>query len=400
MAQVKNIVIVGGSWAGCSAVLAARNKLPSDYRIIVIEPRSHFHYTFAFLRASVIPDFEQDLFIPYSGLFPDGSPNFMVSAKVLEVTPAHVVLDRSVTDTRLGSEATTTIPYAYLIYAAGAKHPSPTEMERIQTKEDSIDELKDWQKRIIGARRIVVVGGGGSGVEIAAEVAERYPKKKVVLVHSRKRYLEVYGNGLHDVIETILSKNGVEQVFGERVVSTEEIKGGAHVVKTTSGTEIETDLVLWCTGLKPQSAPLLSLSPSSIDTKTGFVKVLPTLQIADASFPNVFVCGDIADTQDMKLARMAFAQSTVAVDNILTLIAASSSSPSPEHKPVLTTRDPLSENGMWTRGIFMPMGHTGAVALRLFGAQVAFNSWWFELIRGKADENLGAERMWTMLGAK
>ncbi|KXS10550.1 FAD/NAD(P)-binding domain-containing protein [Gonapodya prolifera JEL478] len=399
MAEIKNVVIVGGSYAGCSAVLAAKDKLPPGYRIIVIEPRSHFHYTFAFLRASVVPDFERDLFIPYSGLFPEGSPNVLVHAKVSEVTSTHVVLDQSVTDARLSTETTTTIPYAYLIYAAGAKHPSPTEMERISSKEDSVAELKDWQKQIIGAGRIVVVGGGGSGLEIAAEVAERYPRKKVVLVHSRQRYMEAYGEGIHDVIYDILNKFGVHMIFGERVVSSEDVKGGATLVTTTKGTQIEADLVLWCTGLKPQSVPLQSLSPTSVDPKTGFVKVLPTFQIVDSAFPNVFVCGDIADTTDMKLARAAFAQSALVVDNILTLIGVSSS-PSSGGAPTLKTRDPLTEPGMWTRGIFMPMGHTGAVAVRLFGRQVAFNSWWWEVVRGKSGENLGADNMWRMLGVE
>ncbi|KXS10520.1 FAD/NAD(P)-binding domain-containing protein [Gonapodya prolifera JEL478] len=312
MAEIKNIVIVGGSYAGRSAVVAAKDKLPPGYRIIVIEPRSHFHYTFAYLR------------------------------------------DRC---SRFRSETITTIPYTYLIYAAGAKHPSPTEMERISSKVDSVAELKDWQKQIIGARRIVVVGGGGSGLEIAAEVAERYPRKKVVLVHSRQRYMEAYGEGIRDVIYDILK---------QRVVSSEDVKGGATLVKTTKGTEIEADLVVNC---------------------------------RYPAYPNVFVCGDIADTADMKLARTAFAQSALVVDNILTLIAISSS-PSSDSAPTLKPRDPLTEPGMRTRGIFMPMGHTGAVALRLLGRQVAFNSWWWKVVKGKSGENMGADNMWRMLGVE
>ncbi|KXS15624.1 FAD/NAD(P)-binding domain-containing protein [Gonapodya prolifera JEL478] len=400
----KNIVIGGGSYGGCAALLALRDKLPAGYRIIVVEPRSHFHYTFAFLRASVVPDFERDLFIPYNGLFPSDSPHFLVHAKVSEVTHTHVVLDRPTSDSRLAStsDAPTHIPYTYLVYAAGAQHPSPTEMTQIDSLAASVSELKSYQSRIISATSIVIVGGGGSGIELAAEIAERYPRKEVVLVHSRERYMEAYGTGIHDVIRGILEKLGVRMVFGERVAAVEDgnkkEEAGRKVVRTIKGTEIEADLVLWCTGLKPRSAPLQSLSPSSVDPKTSFVKVLPTLQLADVAFPNIFACGDIADTADMKLARTALIQAGVVAENILALISSSLASPGSEAALLPTLKVP--QIGMLARGIHMPMGHSSALAIPLppFGWQVALNTWFLDAL--KADDTLGAGRLWKLLEAE
>ena len=50
------------------------------------------------------------------------------------------------------------------------------------------------------------------------------------------------------------------------------------------------------------------------------IKVKPTLQIADAAFPNIFAFGDVADTGAPKMARATMIQSWVVADNIMSLI--------------------------------------------------------------------------------
>jgi len=66
-----------------------------------------------------------------------------------------------------------------------------------------------------------------------------------------------------------------------------------------------------------------NFSSSSVDPKSGYIKVLPTLQIADAP-SNMFAVGDVADTGATKAARPGFTQSRVIVNNIQRLIADSS----------------------------------------------------------------------------
>lgn len=68
------------------------------------------------------------------------------------------------------------------------------------------------------------------------------------------------------------------------------------------------------------SDPLLSLSPSSVDPETKYVKVKPTLQIVDSEFPHVFSIGDVADTGAHKAARPAIAQAQIVLRNIQKLM--------------------------------------------------------------------------------
>ncbi len=75
-----------------------------------------------------------------------------------------------------------------------------------------------------------------------------------------------------------------------------------------------------CVGAIPLSAPLLALSSSSVDPKTKYIKVKPTLRIADANYPNVFAVRDVADTGAQKAARPGIMQTKVASNNIEMLI--------------------------------------------------------------------------------
>jgi NADH dehydrogenase FAD-containing subunit len=62
---------------------------------------------------------------------------------------------------------------------------------------------------------------------------------------------------------------------------------------------------------------LQELSPKAI-ASDGHISVKPTLQVADDRFPNIYVCGDVADTKvPTPNARAAARQAAVACDNIL-----------------------------------------------------------------------------------
>lgn len=76
-----------------------------------------------------------------------------------------------------------------------------------------------------------------------------------------------------------------------------------------------------CTGQRPLSDVIASLSPNSISS-TGHIKVNPTLQIADDSLPNVYTCGDVAETRTPNPnSRSAMRQATVVADNILLAVS-------------------------------------------------------------------------------
>lgn len=72
-----------------------------------------------------------------------------------------------------------------------------------------------------------------------------------------------------------------------------------------------------CAGQRPLSDVIANLSPNSISS-TGHIKVKPTLQIDDDSLPNVYTCGDVADTKTPNPnSRSGTRQATVVAENIV-----------------------------------------------------------------------------------
>lgn len=51
------------------------------------------------------------------------------------------------------------------------------------------ESLRKIQRDIKAAQRIVCVGGGTVGIELAGEILERYPEKQVTIVQVRARHL-------------------------------------------------------------------------------------------------------------------------------------------------------------------------------------------------------------------
>lgn len=74
-----------------------------------------------------------------------------------------------------------------------------------------------------------------------------------------------------------------------------------------------------CIGQKPNSGLIAELSPSSI-SESGYIKVLPTLQIADEAHGNIYAIGDVADTGSIKNGRAAVEQAQFVAENIVRAI--------------------------------------------------------------------------------
>jgi NADH dehydrogenase FAD-containing subunit len=241
----KNVVVIGASFAGYHAARQLAHLLPTGYRVVVIEPNSHFNFTWAFPRFAVVGGSERKAFIPYGGYLsgaPKGSWE-LIKDSVVEISKSAV---------RLKSKME--IEYAYLVVATGCKADAPSRLNAAE-RDDAVAELKSLQGKIERAGNVVVVGGGPAGVELAADAKAMYPKKNVTLVHSRKQLLHAFGSRLHDAAMVELERLGVRVVLGERPALTEEKNGSMAL---SSGETLEYDLLV---------------SSSSIAQSEGFAKL-------------------------------------------------------------------------------------------------------------------------------
>jgi NADH dehydrogenase FAD-containing subunit len=77
-------------------------------------------------------------------------------------------------------------------------------------KKTSVDYFKTYQQGIKNAKSIVIVGGGAVGVQMATDLGEVYPEKKVTLVHSRDRLMQLYHPKMDAILRDRLQELGVE----------------------------------------------------------------------------------------------------------------------------------------------------------------------------------------------
>lgn len=204
--EPRNVVVIGGSFAGIMLVRRLAETLPTGYRVVLVERNSHIHYVFNFPRFSVIPGHEAKAFIPYNNIV-SGAPEGIF--KQIRGTV------ESITDKDILLESGERVPYEYLVIATGCSQPFPARLKTTD-KAAGCAELQSFQKRVDSAKSIALVGGGAVGVEMAADIKSFFPEKKVTLVHSRSQLLPRFGKRLHDHASKALTGLGVELKLQER----------------------------------------------------------------------------------------------------------------------------------------------------------------------------------------
>ncbi|KAJ3033554.1 hypothetical protein HDV00_006065 [Rhizophlyctis rosea] len=386
--DVKNVVAIGGSILGQAITLLLRQTpLPPTHRLLIIERHSHAHYMFAFPRAATIPGIENHLFAPYTNMFPNPSHGRVIHALATKITPTHVELDREV-------DGVKKVGYEYLVMATGARHPEPGNLNDCDTKEEGVKTLKRYQSLIAASTHPLIIGGGAVGIELAAEIKEHFSEKKVTLVHSRDRYLGAYKVDMHQRCFRVLQKLGVEQVLGDRI---DVPKGGfvrdgvRREFRTRRGSVIESDLVLLCTGMQPNSSLLTTLSPTSL-SPSRFVLVRPTLQLKDLSFPNIFAGGDVIDVPDIKTGSSAFNHAETIIENIRRLIREKERG----REAGEVKEEELRLNEPILPQIYLFLGNRHGMAQLSFKGYLYTAGTW--LVRRYFSENVLASRMWDWVG--
>ena len=205
--DVRNVVVLGGSFAGVELVRRLAETLPTGCRIVWVEKNSHLNYSFNFPRFAVMTGHEGEAFIPYDGIVGAALPGILtrVQDTAVDLTDTHVVLASG-----------KRIEYAYLVIATGSSQPLPVQVAATE-RGDACRELRSVQELVQASQRIALVGGGAVGVELASDIKDFYPDKDVTLVHSQERLMSRFGKRLGDYVHAALQDElGVRILLNER----------------------------------------------------------------------------------------------------------------------------------------------------------------------------------------
>jgi NADH dehydrogenase FAD-containing subunit len=261
------------------------------------------------------------------------------------------------------------VPYDYLVLAPGCGGGMGKALQA--TLEARQAHYEAEAARIAGASSLLVVGGGATGVELAAEIASRYRGKKVTLVQSHEALVPLLCARASEALKDELSKMGVRVLTGAKVPR--DGPGGAFGTKTDKGDDITADAAFDCTGSAPATAFLRAPGGRAGLTLTerGFIVVTKALAVADTR--NVFALGDAAETGDAKQGYLAATnQVPTVVANILTCVAAAAApADAPADAPPPVMKDaPTGPNNM----MLVTLGpHNG---LAQFSGDYVVAGWW------------------------
>ena len=107
----KNIVIVGGGYAGIFLIPQIEKFLPPTHRIVLIEEQEFMYARLAALRAGASEDIAEKILIPYNRLFKSDATGVVVQAKVVDIKEHSVTL--SAPHRQFGNE----VPFDYLVFS-------------------------------------------------------------------------------------------------------------------------------------------------------------------------------------------------------------------------------------------------------------------------------------------
>jgi NADPH-dependent 2,4-dienoyl-CoA reductase/sulfur reductase-like enzyme len=219
--DAKNVVVLGGSFAGIELVNRLAHTLPTGYKTVWIEKNSHLNYSFNFPRFSVLTGHEHTAFIPYDGVARSAPAGMLtrIQEKAVAVMENQILLASG-----------RKVDYAYLVIATGSSQPPPVQVlatERV----GGCHELQEVQQTIKSSQKIAIVGGGPVGVELASDIKDFYPDKDVTLIHSRGELLNNFGKRLQEyALSTLRDELKIRVLLHERP----EIPVGNNIIKSAT----------------------------------------------------------------------------------------------------------------------------------------------------------------------
>ncbi|CAL8476622.1 NAD(P)/FAD-dependent oxidoreductase [Caballeronia sp. S22] len=291
----KRILVVGAGFAGMWSALSAARLIDqhgrTDIEVVLIAPEPHLH-----VRPRLYEENAAGMKAPLLDIFASTGVRF------IQGTVERIHVERNEVDV-LGADGTpSSMNYDRLVLATGSRlfRPQIPGLAQHAFSVDQVDEAATLEAHIKAlatqpdtpARNtVVVVGGGFTGIETAAEMPARLraalgadAKVRVIIVERNKEIGPDLGAGPRPVIVEALESLGVQWRLGAAVTSVD-----ANGLSTSDGERIEASTVIWTAGVR--ASALTAQIPAERDA-LGRLHVDRNLRVLGVD--TVYATGDVA----------------------------------------------------------------------------------------------------------
>ena len=285
------IVIVGGVAAGAKAAAKSRRLLP-DAEIDIYTQDTHVSYSACGLPYYIEGNFEdyRALLVRSPEEFAKSGINVHLKHKVSKILPK----TKQVLVENLDSPECSLVSYDKLILAIGArpfipniKHIALNNVFTLRTIEDGIA----IRQKVESSQKAVIIGGGYIGIELLESCVKQ--GLHTTLIERNDSIMPMFDSDMSKLIKTqLMSINDgkFEIITSDNVTEMVGDNNGVTSVRTASGRDIETDLVILCAGVVPNVE--IAIDAGIALGETGAIKVTKRME---TNIKDIYACGDCVE---------------------------------------------------------------------------------------------------------
>ncbi|XP_065064340.1 uncharacterized protein LOC135690654 [Rhopilema esculentum] len=324
----KRVVVLGSGWG---AVSFLKNLKPGLYEVVVVSPTNYFIFT-PFLASVTVGTVEaRTICEPIRKILcrrhHNNSQFYEAECTDIDVEKKQIVCVKENED----EKSTFTIDYDALIIAVGAE-TSTFNIKGVKEHTHALKEIFDAQmirRNIINSfenasypgrteeeikklLHFVVVGGGPTGVEFAAELSdfvrhdldklypELHDKVSITLIDGYNKLLSTYDEEISHYVESRFNKDRINCVTSTFVTEVED--GNLHIMdaKTKEKSQMPFGMCVWAAGIGPR--PITRSFIDKVPGQTNRNAILTDNHLHVDNTEGVYALGDCATIELHRLA--------------------------------------------------------------------------------------------------
>ncbi|SEG18029.1 NADH dehydrogenase, FAD-containing subunit [Nonomuraea solani] len=296
------VAVVGGGYGG----IAVAEQLDDVTDVVLIEPRDAFVHNVAALRGLTDPQWTDRLFLPYDRLLTRGT---VIRDKAVRVDATSVTLGSG---TRIEAD--------YIVLATGSAYPFPA---KAGTEDSATAKSRYHATREVLAQsgRVLLLGGGPVGLELAGEIRTAWPDKSITIVDPGDEIVPGdYSDEFRAELRRQLDAMGIRVILGTRLREQPPSEPGEAKTFTAtlhSGEQVTADIWFRCFGAVPATGYLAD-DLAVARQAGGLLAVTADLRLPGQE--RVFALGDITAIPEPKQAGTAVGHAAVIAANIRALV--------------------------------------------------------------------------------
>jgi NADH dehydrogenase FAD-containing subunit len=296
----KKVIIIGGGFAG--SIIA--KKLEKKFETLLIDNKEYFEYKPGIIKLLNRTQKESKFKVFHEKYL---KKTRIIIGNVTNLTKHYAEVMHNSIDNSDNNEQ---IYYDYAIISTGSRYEL-LNIDKLVYNFNSIKEILKSKELFYKSKRVLIIGGGLVGIELACELAQNYKDKKIILSEANLRLAARMNNEFFKYCEKKLLKNNVEIIYDFRID-----KIVKNSFKNPEDKIVNADLAYSCTGFKPNTKFLEKHFKKNLSNK-GYIRVNSNLQLINN--PNIFAAGDILDINEEKLAQNAEIHTKIIAKNIVNL---------------------------------------------------------------------------------